>query len=321
MKRIFKILGILIGVVVIAALAGFTIINSKGIPTYETEPRDIQVEVTPEAVERGKKLALVLCANCHKDSETGKLTGIKMLDSPPEFGVAYSQNITQDPAYGIGNWTDGELIYLLRTGVKKDGKYAPPWMPKLPNMADEDIYAIVAFLRSDDPMVAADPKPDKPCEPSFLAKLLSRMAFKPLPYPTETIPMPDTNNLLELGKYLAHNLDCSSCHSADFKTVNLMEPEKSEGYFGGGNTLLDMEGRTIQTQNLTPDKETGIGNWSEEKFVRVLKYGVKDGEPALRYPMMPYVNLTDTEARAIYAYLNTIPPIKNDVARTFHEEE
>ena len=235
--------------------------------------------------------------------------------------MAYAQNITQDPEHGIGNWTDGELIYLFRTGVKKDGAYAPPWMPKFPNMADEDIHAIVAFLRSDDPMVVADSKPDKPCEPSFLAKLLSRMAFKPLPYPTETIPMPDTNNILEVGKYLAHNLDCSSCHSADFKTVNILEPEKSEGYFGGGNTLLTMEGKPIYTQNLTPDEETGIGSWSEEKFVKAIKYGVKEGEPALRYPMLPYATLTDDEAKAIYAYLKTVPAIKNNVDRTFYEEE
>ncbi len=321
MKKVLKILGIILGVIILAGLVGFIVINSKGIPKYETNIPDIQVEVTPEAVERGKKLSMLLCANCHKDPETGRLTGIHMLDSPPEFGKAYSQNITQDPEYGIGNWTDGELIYLLRTGVKKDGEYSPPWMAKLPNMADQDIHAIVAFLRSDDPMVAADPKPDQPCEPSFLAKMLCYVAFKPLPYPTGIIEMPDTNNVVELGRYLAHNLDCASCHSADFKTVNLMEPEKSEGYFGGGNLLLTMEGNPIHTQNLTPDEETGIGSWSEEKFVKVLKNGVKEGEPALRYPMLPYANLTDAEAKAIYAYLQTIPAIKNEVPRTFYDEE
>ena len=73
--------------------------------------------------------------------------------------------------------TDSELIYLLRTGIKKDGKYAPPYMAKLPNMADEDIDAIISFLRSDDPMMKADATPDQPCEPSFLTKLLCRVAF------------------------------------------------------------------------------------------------------------------------------------------------
>ncbi len=95
-----------------------------------------------------------------------------------------------------------------------------------------------------------------------------------------------------------------------------MNPEESEGYLGGGNQPLDMEGRVILTPNITSDKETGIGRWSEEKFINALKYGVKDGEEALRYPMVPYTLLTDHEARAIYAYLNSVPPIKNKVERS-----
>ena len=64
------------------------------------------------------------------------------------------------------------------------------------------------------------------------------------------------------------------------------------------------------------DEETGIGKWSEEDFVKAVKYGqVPNGGPALRQPMIPYSNLTDSEAKAIYAYLKTIPKIKNKVDR------
>lgn len=66
-------------------------------------------------------------------------------------GKIYSQNITQDSTYGIGNWTDAELLYLLRTGIKKDGQYIPPYMAKLTVTSDQDINAIISFLRSDDP--------------------------------------------------------------------------------------------------------------------------------------------------------------------------
>ena len=69
------------------------------------------------------------------------------------------------------------------------------------------------------------------------------------------------------------------------------------------------------TPNLTPDKATRIGNWPEEKFVKALKSGIKEGEPALRYPMKPYTELTDKEAAAIYKYLMSIPPISNKVKR------
>lgn len=304
------------GVVILVAIAASVYINFFGIGTHETVKSNYAVEITPARVERGKKLASMLCSNCHANNETGKLTGKRMLDAPAEFGEVFSQNITQDKEFGIGNWTDAEIMYLLRTGIKKDGKYAPPYMAKMGHMADEDIASVIAFLRSDDPSVAASNTKDFPCKPSFLTKFLCTVAFKPLPMPEKPIALPDTNNAVELGKYLVFNLDCYTCHSKDFTTMNVQEPEKSEGYMGGGNKPLNLEGKEMVTQNLSPDKETGIGNWTEEQFVRVLKTGIKEGEDALRYPMMPYMQLTDREAKAIYAYLMTIPPISNKVQRS-----
>lgn len=315
MKKVLKFLLIFIGIIVLVVVAGVLFIQVKGIPTYKTEELNYKVTVTPEKVARGKKLATVLCAGCHMNYDTRKLTGKLMLDAPPEFGKVYSQNITQDETYGIGSWTDGEILYLLRTGIKKNGQYAPPYMAKLPHMADEDIEAVIAFLHSDDPMVQAAKVPDHPCEPSLLTKFLCRVAFKPLPLPEKRIEMPDTNNPVEFGRYLVYNLECYTCHSADFKKLNVMDPPKTPGYLGGGNKPLNMEGQVMLTQNITPDKETGIGNWTEEQFVKAVKYGIKEGEPSLRYPMMPYAQLTDKEAKAIFAYLQTVPPIKNDVPR------
>ncbi len=239
-----------------------------------------------------------------------------MLDAPAEFGIIHSKNITQDKQYGIGNWTDGEIIYLLRTGIKRDGQYSPPYMAKLPNMADEDINAIVAFLKSDDPMVAAANVKDEDCQPSFLTKLLCRIAFKPFPYPENKISMPDTNNNVDLGRYLAYNLECFSCHSADFKTNNYKDPTLSVGFFGGGNQPLNEKGQIIRTPNLTPDKNTGIGKWSKEQFIKAVKFGILEKDHALRYPMIPYTQLTDKEAGAIFEYLKTVPPINNKVIRS-----
>jgi len=318
MKKVLKITGVGLGVIVLLIGIVLLFIGASDIPSYEMEKIDFKVNSSPEAIARGEKLALMLCASCHLNPKTNKLTGHKMMDAPPEFGEIYSQNITQDKTYGIGDWTDGELVYLFRTGIKRDGQYSPPYMAKLPHMADEDINAIIAFLRSDHPMVAADPTPDTPTEPSLLTKILCRVAFKPLPMPTAAIPLPNENQTLELGKYLAHNLDCFSCHSADFKTNDFLNPELSVGYFAGGNKPLDMQGRVMLTSNLTPDKETGIGNWTKEDFIRAVKYGQKKGEKALTYPMLPYPQLTDAEAGAIYEYLQSIPPIKNKVERSIY---
>ncbi len=316
MRKFLKYLLIIVGIILLVGLAGFSFIEIRGIPTYEVKKVNETVAVTPERVERGKKIALLLCADCHRSNETGKLTGRQMTDAPKEFGIIYSQNITQDKTYGIGTWTDGEIIYLLRTGIKRDGKYAPPYMAKLPHMSDEDISSVIAFLRSDDPLVAASATPDHPCEPSFLTKFLCMVAFKPFKMPTQKIEMPDTNNAVQFGKYLVFNLECFTCHSADYKTDNWEEPELSKGYLGGGNKPLDRAGKVIITQNLTPDNETGIGGWTEDRFVKAVKYGTMENDRALRFPMNPYIYLTDNEAKAIYAYLRTVPPIKNKVPRS-----
>lgn len=320
MKKTLKIIGIVLLLIVVIVLIGGIYINATGLPKYQPLHLEYKVKSDSASIERGKKLASLLCASCHQNPETGKLTGKLMRDAPAEFGEIYSQNITQDKTYGIGNWTDGEILYLLRTGVKKDGQYSPPYMAKLPNMADEDINAIIAFLKSDDPMVIADATPDTPTKPSFLTKFLSRAVWEPLPLPTEKINLPDSTQTLALGKYLAQNLECFSCHSADFKTNNFLKPELSEGYFAGGNSPLDTEGRVKKTPNLTPDKETGIGNWTKEKFIKAVRFGIVDGQHALTYPMLPYTQLTDTETAAIYEYLKTIPSIKNKVERSLYDE-
>jgi cytochrome c2 len=319
MKKVLKFLAYAIGGIILLILFGFLFISFREIPSYEVADFEYETVSTPESIARGEKLVTMLCAGCHKNRETGKLTGTLMLDAPPEFGKIYSQNITNDKKNGIGDWTDAEVVYLLRTGIKKDGQYSPPYMAKLPALADEDMNAVMSFLRSDDKLVVADATPDQPCEPSFLTKFLCAIAFKPIPIPAQAIPMPDSGNKVELGKYLSDNLECFSCHSADFKTNNSLQPELSAGYYGGGNKPLNLEGQIIPTANLTPDIETGIGNWTEAKFVKALKYGLKDGESALQYPMTPYTLLTDWEASALYEYLRTIPAIKNEVRRVVYD--
>ncbi len=316
MRKILKYLLIILGIILLVGLAGFTFIEIRGIPSYEVKKIDYAVEATPARVERGKKIVLLLCAGCHRNNETGKLSGQQLLEVPHEFGKIFSPNITQDKTYGIGTWTDGEIVYLLRTGIKRDGKYAPPYMAKLPHLADEDMNSVIAFLHSDDPLVAASATPSHPCEPAFLTKFLCTVAFKPFEMPDNKIELPDTNNAVLFGKYLVYNLECFSCHSADYQTNNWLEPEKSKGYLGGGNKPLNRQGKVIVTQNLTPDMETGIGAWTEERFVKAVKYGTMENQRALRFPMTPYIYLTDKEAKAIYAYLKTVPPLKNNVPRS-----
>lgn len=318
MKKVLRYLLIFLLVLLVAAGGFAAFVAIRGIPTYTPEKVALKVEATPERIANGQKLASMLCKGCHYNDGTGKFTG-RLMSEVPQFGAVYSRNITRNPEAGIGRWTDGELAVLLRTGVKPDGTYLPPYMPKFIHLSDEDFNSIIAFIRSDHPWVQADNTRPPQTKPSFLTKFLCTIGvLKPFAYPKEKIGEPDTTNSVKWGEYLALNqLECYSCHSQDFTKNDYLHPEKSPGFFGGGNEMYNTEGKKIKTQNITMD-ETGIGGWSEDDFVKAVKTGVLPGnQPALRYPMQPYLPLSDNEAKAIYAYLKTVPKIKNKVERTF----
>ncbi len=317
MKRLLKIIGVLLAIVLLVIIGFASFISVRGIPKYEAKvPEIAPVEITPERVAKGEKIASMLCRDCHYNNETQKFTGRTMTEVP-EFGIINARNITQDKEFGIGALTDAQLIYFIRTGIHPiTGQYVPPYMPKLMHISDEDLNSIIAFLRSDNTLVAASKTELPDSEPSFLTKFLSTIAFKPLPFPDKPIPEPDTTNKLAYGKYLAlYQLECFTCHSADFKKMDVAVPENSLGFMGGGNKMLNKEGTLVTTLNITPDEETGIGNWTEEEFVNAVKYGKPPKGPVLRSPMMPYIRLTDDEVKAIYAYLRTVPALKNKIDR------
>jgi mono/diheme cytochrome c family protein len=310
MKKALKALAWILGAVVLLIGVAALYIQRTGLPRYAKPTLELKVEATPERVARGTRLAQMLCVTCHLDATTRVLSGRRMSDVPPEFGVIYSANITQHPTHGIASWTDGEIAYLLRTGIRRDGRYTPPYMVKLPHASDEDILSIIAFLRSNDALVAPNAAPTHVPEVSFLTKVLARVAFKPFPYPTAKMAAPDARDPVALGRYLADGLlDCYACHSADFKTNNYFEPAKSPGYYGGGNMLLDASGRPVYSANITPDVETGIGSWTEAQFLRGVKGAFRPNGTPILYPMAGYVDMTDEEAGAIFAYLRTVPAI------------
>lgn len=317
MRRGRRCLGWAAGVLAVA-LGGFAaFVHWRGIPRYPVEKVELQVAATPERLARGRQLAGLLCAGCHQDGATGRFTGKRLADAPPEFGEIHAPNITGHRERGIGAWSDGELAYLLRTGIRRDGRYTPPYMPKLPHASDEDLASIVAFLRSDDPWVAPADVASPASSPGFLVKLLCHVAWKPLPWPRERIVAPERSDRLAWGRYLADGLmDCYACHSADFAKLDPLRPERSGGYYGGGTRLLDASGHEILSSNLTPDRETGIGSWSEAQFVQALKGGRRPDGTLLRYPMLPYTGLSDEDAAAIFAHLRTVPPLVNRPART-----
>lgn len=314
MRKALKISAIVLAAIIALLGIGVLTVQLRGVPSYPAPViPELKVEVTPERVEHGLKIASMLCIKCHTGSDE-RLSGKIIADLPAMFGVAYSANITQDPTHGIGSWSDGELAYFIRTGLRKDGTYAPPYMPKYPLMADEDLHSIIAFLRSDDARVQASGIPTQACEPSLFTKFLCNVnpGMKPFPFPEARIERPDTLDIVATGKYLSNNVyGCFACHSENFATNSDLQPELSKGFFGGGNPMPDLEGVIHLSANLTMDKETGLGNWTEAQFIAAVKTGLLPNGKQFAYPMEPYTALTDNEVKAIWAYLQAVPVIQN----------
>jgi mono/diheme cytochrome c family protein len=135
------------------------------------------------------------------------------------------------------------------------------------------------------------------------------------PNPTGVPPALAGADLVARGEYLARAADCAACHTAP----------GGKPFAGGVAFKLPMIG-TLYSTNITPDKDTGIGAWSDEDFVRALHDGI-DKEAERLYPVFPYTSytlMTRDDALAIKAYLFSLKPINyrppaNDVAFPFNQ--
>jgi len=265
---------------------------------------------SPQALERGKVLLYTSCGGCHYNHTINKFIGMRILDVPGIAGKVYSANLTRSTSHGIPpHYTDAALKYLLKTGVAYDGRFIPYMLR--PNMSDEDINAIIVYLRSDDPAVAAADTTVGITHYNIFGKFYMNSHAKPLPY-TPGIKTPSENEPVALGRYLVDNLACFHCHSKSLTSLNYLYPEQSKGYLAGGAKLKGEQGKEVIASNITPDKQTGIGNFTKEQFRKAVKDGeAPDGK--LEPPMPKFQKLDNKEVDAIYAYLQTVPAKYNKI--------
>jgi len=306
MKRIGKILkwtGIIL-LVLIAAVAG-TVMARQNL-TYEAPYPDIAASTDTAVIARGKHLVFssAHCINCHSvrnpDSlmELGKavdLTGAVAFHLP--VGVIYSKNITPDKETGIGKFSDREIARALRYGVHPNGEAVYDFMP-FHNMSDDDMTAVISYLRAQKPVRNAVP----PNELNLAGNIVKAFLVKPVG-PDGEVPKsvhPDTS--AAYGKYLALSIsECNGCHTRrDMSGAYIGEP------FGGGG---EVEG--FITPNLTPDSSSRIFRWSRQDFVdRFHKGKLIPGSPM---PWNSFKRMTDEELTAVYNYLKTVRPAKTPV--------
>ena len=142
---------IFISIAVVGTIGVYRFYNPPYSPVVE-----IQVEGTPEQIERGRHLAAAFCVDCHSPTADFPMTGGVDLgkDLPMNLGSYYSANLT--PAGRIKGWTDGEIFRALRDSVDADGQRLVSMAnTNVRNISDEDMLALIAFMRSLEPVTLA----------------------------------------------------------------------------------------------------------------------------------------------------------------------
>jgi cytochrome c553 len=321
MKTFFKIVGgVVLAVVAVIAAAVIWLMARKP----ESRPASAEkIQATPAQLERGKYLVEHVsdCLGCHSD-HVGKFAfpvkpgtegqGGMIFDKNLGFpGVVAAQNITPDPEFGLGKWTDGEIIRAFREGVDRGGNALFPMMPyqHLRNMSDDDAKSVVAYLRTLKPI--HNTVPAKHID--FPVNLFVKFAPKPV---DGAVPSPDPHNSVAYGKYLTTIGGCYECHTPH-DDHNALLPEKA---FAGGWEMKGPWGRNF-TANLTPagaymshaTREEFIGRF---KAFASLNAATAPDVPTGRNTIMPWIafaGMTENDLGAIYDYLKTVKPVENKV--------
>jgi hypothetical protein len=131
--------------------------------------------------------------------------------------------------------------------------------------------------------------------------------------PVSDAPIERTPERVERGAYLVNQVMlCPACHTSRANGNPLLDPERTDAFLGGGNTYADKALGTVWVPNLTPDRETGLGAWTDDEILRALRDGVARDDRFL-LPLMPfdaYQYASDEDARSVVAYLRSIPPYR-----------
>ncbi|HYS56348.1 MAG TPA: c-type cytochrome [Thermoanaerobaculia bacterium] len=267
--------------------------------------------VSAATVARGEYIVrnVAVCGGCHAADPMHDVDG--PLSGGKEFhdwriGTTRASNLTPDPETGLGTWSDAEIVRAIRNGQRKDGGLLAPVMPYewFHEMSDDDALAVARYLKSLSPVRHAVTQ-----SPSIAFKLGKLLFLRPKAAISVATPSRGTT---AYGGYLAQHAGlCADCHTP--RTGLRSEPDKSRLFAGMANPPKDLPKKPT---NLTPEPETGIGRWSETDFLQTIRTGkLRNGDEL--NPFMPWRQIrrmSDDDLRAIYVYLRSLPPIRNDEA-------
>lgn len=264
-------------------------------------------EPSAARVARGEYLVngILQCFICHSERDWSQ-PGAPPVDG--EIGAGHvwrddglyrlvAPNLTPDDETGIGRWSDDALARAIREGVGHDGRALSPamWYRSFRDLSDEDLAAVIVYLRSLEPI-------RNPLPPTLLSDE-EAASFAPIPRRLDApVVAPDAGNILEYGRYLAGLADCSGCHTA-------WSSPRIPGELGGGNSI-ELFGKSAFSTNITRHA-SGLA-YSAETFAFVMRTG-KAGTLHGLMPWVAFQNLSDADLNAIYAALTTAYPVAHYV--------
>ncbi len=321
MQRVFRVLAILfisLATLLIIALTVFYIVFPKAGPAPH-----IQIAHSKERITRGSYIFNVAagCVGCHSKRNDTLLTMPVTEGTEGSGGESFNQRLGFPGSFTaknltpfhLGNWTDGEIYRAIVCGVSKDGAALFPVMPyeNYARMDTEDIYSLISYIRTLKPIATDWPASHFDFPMNLIVRMIPKNNIPPV-----TI---DSSDSQSYGKYLVNMAHCKTCHT-----------QASEGRiieslaFGGGREMGIPTGGFVRSANITPDPKTGIGVWTRKEFVQ--RFQAYNDSSFHRSPVarnqfntiMPWTLFSKLKTRdlsAIYDYLRTVKPIRNNVVK------
>ncbi|WJF92165.1 cytochrome c [Paraburkholderia bonniea] len=270
----------------------------------------LSAAASPNLVKRGEYLARAGdCSACHTADKSRPFAGGVPISTP--FGTIYTPNITPDPETGIGRWDNTDFLRAMHEGIGKRGERLYPAFPytEYTKVTQQDVLAIRAYLNTVMPVRYTPPASTLtfPFNQRWLMVFWNLFNFDEGRF----VPEPKNSAEWNRGAYLVQGLGhCEECHTPRNFTQGL----KSSARFSGA-TLAGWH-----AFNITPDRNSGIGNWSEDDLMRYLSTGVAPGRANAAGPMAEVVAgstqyLDSVDLRSIAIYLRSLPPVSGGETR------
>jgi mono/diheme cytochrome c family protein len=277
------------------ALSEYHAANPTGVPADLADA---------DVVKRGEYLARTAdCLVCHTAPGANEYAG--GLAFPLPFGTLYSTNITPDKETGIGDYSDRDFLNAVQRGIRRDGARLYPAMPfsSYGYMTDADALAIKAYLFSL-PSVHAANRADTltfPFDQRWAMAAWSLLFNADSRFAPNTAQSAEWNRGAYIAEALAH---CGECHTPRNIAFALDNRRK----FAGATTA------GWRAFNITSDKGSGIGGWSDDDLFAYLSTGHTSGHGTAAGPMGEAVDqsfgrMSPADIRALVTYLRSVPAI------------